>query len=105
VIFSIARSCRHFLILNGFLTSVMSQLVKDLDLKAFHNRRKTIYGRVQMSQLVKDLDLKAFHNRSFGFRRCKSMSQLVKDLDLKAFHNASGRRTDADVDVTARQRS
>ena len=40
----------------------MSQLVKDLDLKAFHNRMRIVAHPVMMSQLVKDLDLKAFHN-------------------------------------------
>jgi len=40
-----------------------------------------------MSQLVKDLDLKAFHNTVPHLQPAKGMSQLVKDLDLKAFHN------------------
>ena len=58
-----------------------------------------------MSQLVKDLDLKAFHNWfacPLGYLR---MSQLVKDLDLKAFHNQHLDHHQAREDVTARQRS
>src|SRR5690606_39799470 len=44
-------------------------------------------GLLPVSQLVKDLDLKAFHNSSV-FTECQdAVSQLVKDLDLKAFHN------------------
>jgi len=58
-----------------------------------------------MSQLVKDLDLKAFHNNNISFPKTNVMSQLVKDLDLKAFHNARPSRARAVVDVTARQRS
>ena len=41
-----------------------------------------------MSQLVKDLDLKAFHNMMQSSMAANWVSQLVKDLDLKAFHNA-----------------
>ena len=58
-----------------------------------------------MSQLVKDLDLKAFHNTTACPILGSTMSQLVKDLDLKAFHNRDRRAHDAPVDVTARQRS
>ena len=58
-----------------------------------------------MSQLVKDLDLKAFHNGFSQLGVKDQMSQLVKDLDLKAFHNHFGKRLARADDVTARQRS
>ena len=58
-----------------------------------------------MSQLVKDLDLKAFHNSGPSRPARRWMSQLVKDLDLKAFHNAQPLQGRTASDVTARQRS
>jgi len=58
-----------------------------------------------MSQLVKDLDLKAFHNDAVPSKMSRRMSQLVKDLDLKAFHNGGWAHHVIDRDVTARQRS
>ena len=58
-----------------------------------------------MSQLVKDLDLKAFHNAAEAPVRWLQVSQLVKDLDLKAFHNIDTGHDAIDAGVTARQRS
>ena len=58
-----------------------------------------------VSQLVKDLDLKAFHNRLLDFRTRLEVSQLVKDLDLKAFHNAYQKKREMKAGITARQRS
>ena len=58
-----------------------------------------------MSQLVKDLDLKAFHNLRLRSPYVLLMSQLVKDLDLKAFHNPDTSSAEQPTDVTARQRS
>jgi len=58
-----------------------------------------------MSQLVKDLDLKAFHNDMEFRGMLVEMSQLVKDLDLKAFHNTFSAQLHGTGDVTARQRS
>ena len=58
-----------------------------------------------MSQLVKDLDLKAFHNTPAPGQSSRRMSQLVKDLDLKAFHNRTQPHPHRRPDVTARQRS
>ena len=58
-----------------------------------------------MSQLVKDLDLKAFHNTNAGGLTQARVSQLVKDLDLKAFHNNLITHSLTFTGVTARQRS
>ena len=60
---------------------------------------------LKVSQLVKDLDLKAFHNQCQDEREDRSVSQLVKDLDLKAFHNAFARLDAWLAGITARQRS
>ena len=83
----------------------MSQLVKDLDLKAFHNMVVRNNVAAVVSQLVKDLDLKAFHNGYMGDPDRQGVSQLVKDLDLKAFHNCCALRGARANGVTARQRS
>ncbi len=83
----------------------VSQLVKDLDLKAFHNGHLAALYPLQVSQLVKDLDLKAFHNRQTSHVLHAVVSQLVKDLDLKAFHNIVEEIKLELGGVTARQRS
>ncbi len=59
----------------------------------------------EVSQLVKDLDLKAFHNRFVGAPKAHAVSQLVKDLDLKAFHNVLLKESLSKLGITARQRS
>ncbi len=56
-------------------------------------------------QLVKDLDLKAFHNPFRSDQTLLKVLQLVKDLDLKAFHNAIDVRKAGATGITARQRS
>ena len=58
-----------------------------------------------VSQLVKDLDLKAFHNAAPQPVLPDGVSQLVKDLDLKAFHNVDAQLAVCVCGITARQRS
>jgi len=62
-------------------------------------------SNTRVSQLVKDLDLKAFHNMLRRMLHVFEVSQLVKDLDLKAFHNNDITNSAENRGVTACQRS